>query len=335
MSVNSKMTALADQVRTLSGGTGVLGIDAMTDAVKDSNDEIGSQGDLIAQISAALEGKAAGGGITPTGTIEITENGTHDVTNYAAAEVNVPSEEPVLQEKSVTPTKSQQTVTPSSGYDGLSKVIVGKIPDTYVAPSGTKEITANGEYDVTTYAKVDVNVPSEEPNIQPLTVTENGTWTPSGNVDGYGPVTVNVPGPVTEELSVTANGTYTPGSGVDGFSKVVVDVPISGGSGDATGSFTPVENLSDSTKTLEIDVGFRPSAVAVYRKAWARGTPSINLSFTGDFHLSICNTSGSSKAVEKLMGGPYMEITDTGFTVVGNATYYWVGGAEYGYAAWK
>ena len=62
MSVNSKMTALADQVRTLSGGTGVLGIDAMTNAVKGGNDEISGQSDLIAQISAVLEGKAAPGG---------------------------------------------------------------------------------------------------------------------------------------------------------------------------------------------------------------------------------------------------------------------------------
>lgn len=62
MSINSTMTALADEVRELSGKTGKLTLENMTDEVASGNGTISDQTALIAQISQALEGKAAGGG---------------------------------------------------------------------------------------------------------------------------------------------------------------------------------------------------------------------------------------------------------------------------------
>ena len=41
-------------------------------------------------------------GITPTGSISITANGTHDVTNYASAVVNVPTPEQIAVVRTVT-----------------------------------------------------------------------------------------------------------------------------------------------------------------------------------------------------------------------------------------
>lgn len=60
--VKDKMTALADEIRILSGTTDAMGLDAMKNNVADANDAIDEQEDLIAQIASALEGKAAGGG---------------------------------------------------------------------------------------------------------------------------------------------------------------------------------------------------------------------------------------------------------------------------------
>lgn len=93
---------------------------------------LAQQDSLIEQIKTALQGKTAGGGTV----------------------------EAVLQEKSVTPTKSAQSVVPDSGYDGLSKVNVGAIPADYVIPSGTKNITENGTHDVKAYESVVVEVPT-------------------------------------------------------------------------------------------------------------------------------------------------------------------------------
>ena len=56
-----------------------------------------------------------------------------------------------------------------------------------------------------------------------LNVTTNGTYTPESGVDGFNQVNVDV-NPDLRPLSVSENGTYQP-DGFDGYESVVVDVP--------------------------------------------------------------------------------------------------------------
>ena len=81
---------------------------------------------------------------------------------------NYAGEGVTLQEKTVTPTKSVQNITPDTNYDGLSKVTVNAIPAEYITPAGTLRITTNGTKDVTQYANVNVSIPQ--------TGTIRGVW---------------------------------------------------------------------------------------------------------------------------------------------------------------
>lgn len=66
MSVRSKMTAIADPIRTLKGTSGKMGLDAMASNLVDAVNECDTQADLITQIKTVLADKAAGGVELPT-----------------------------------------------------------------------------------------------------------------------------------------------------------------------------------------------------------------------------------------------------------------------------
>lgn len=212
------------------------------------------------------------GYVRPSGTLDVTTNGEHDVFGYAAANVAVPvptlhpitiskngtyepddgygyskaivNVQPELQEKTVD---ENGEVTADIGYYGLSKVTVA-VP----MPEGVKSITVNGEYDIGEFEKVTVNVGDESAqlHIKTVEITENGTVVvqPDEGYDGMSATTIvtNVQSDLNlQEKTVTENGEVTPDAGYAGLSKVIVDVSAS----DTDDEFAPLTSYNYTSDT--------------------------------------------------------------------------------------
>ena len=132
--------------------------------------------------------------------LSVTDNGTYTPSagkdGFDSVDVNVPKEHHNVTSKSIT----ANGVYNSTGDDVWNEVSVNVPQKTFNKTSLTKEYTANGQYNIVTPDGYDgisdvnltVNVPSREPVLDSLSITENGIYTPSTGVDGYDYVEVNV-----------------------------------------------------------------------------------------------------------------------------------------------
>lgn len=163
-----------------------------------------------------------------SGTKSITENGTGiDVTNYASVNVSIV---PTTQTKSVTPTESVQTVTPDTGYDGLSSVQVGAIDSEYIG----SDVNRRDETDLTASGPT-VTVPAGYySETESKSVASGSATTPNTSITANPTISVSSTGLITATSSATQSVTPT----------VVAGYVSSGASGSITVSGSSTNQLS-------------------------------------------------------------------------------------------
>ena len=113
------------------------------------------EGAASASVPTASLGGASSSRTKTGGQLYTTVSWPSFTAGYLASH-NPVSTSQILQDETVTPTTSAQTITPTSDNHYLESVTVSAIPPEYVVPSGTYTVTASGTHDVTQYASASV-----------------------------------------------------------------------------------------------------------------------------------------------------------------------------------
>lgn len=217
---------------------------------------------------------------------------------------------PTLQAKSATPTESAQTITPDTGYDGLSSVTVGAISSSYVG-SG---IDQNDSTDLTVSGAT-ITVPSGYYASNASKSVANGTaGTPTASKGTVSNHTVTVTPSVTNTSGYITGGTIN-GTGVSVSASELVSgtLPItSSGTKDVT-----------NYASVSVDAGAEGTPTATkgtVNNHTITVTPSVTNTggyITGDTKTGTAVTVSAS---ELASGNKAISQNGTGIDVVGYST---------------
>ena len=210
MSTSTEITRLQTARNTIRDKLIDLGLASSTDkldALANAVDGIVNNGSISADVKEGETYTIPAGYHNGSGTVSGVSGGG----NYA------------LQSKEITPTKSQQTVTPDAGKYGLSDVVVKAIPDAYQNISGVTATASDVLATKTIVTATGETVAGTMANNGAVSQTLSGSKTsytvPAGYHDGKG--TVNI-----ETESKTATPTEASQKIIPTTGKVLTQVTV-------------------------------------------------------------------------------------------------------------
>ena len=217
MSINTKMTAIADEVRKISGVENKLGIDDMTLKIEEANAQIEVQSDLISQISTLVEQKSISqGGIEPS---DVTATESEIMSDYnAPLQINNSSLEDIINKLNDMPNPgpdiTDATATANDILEGKTAYTASGKTNGAIPINILGDITVNGSkitipkgYYASNYTQ-SVDLASQASPV--ISINSSGLITASATqVEGY---VLSGSKSSTKQLSVQGTSTITPGT---------------------------------------------------------------------------------------------------------------------------